>query len=78
MNSLNGIVFLKLSYKRYIQTIQLRETNIKIAFKQTTEKSCFPVRVMTKKVIESSFETNRAQMGKFAFVEETFCTLGNL
>ena len=58
MNSLNGIVFLKLSYERYIETIQLRETNIKIAFKQTTEKPCFPVRVMTKKVIESSFETN--------------------
>ena len=34
--------------KLYIETIQLPETNIKIDFKQTTEKPCFPIRVMTK------------------------------
>ena len=34
--------------KLYIETIQLPETNIEIDFKQTTEKSCFPIRVMTK------------------------------
>ena len=34
--------------KLYIETIQLPETNIKIDFKQRTEKPCFPIRVMTK------------------------------